>query len=90
MKAPAYIVLNHMRADLKNNLTELRVTQGGLWLCVLLSVASCFTGETMAIVAAALTMTIPVTAMCLINKRILSIEEEMFQHRIKHSNWAMK
>ncbi len=84
MKATRYIQMNRLRKKLNSYKVELIGASFAIGISILLTIASCFTGEWEATVAALLMVVLCLGAKSLIQGQVDRAEERIFQFRLKH------
>lgn len=89
MKAQRYIQLVRLRKELNGYKVELIGASFAIGISVLLTFASCFTGEWEATAAALLMVVLCLGAKALIQGQIDRQEERIFQHRLEHSTYNL-
>jgi len=89
MKAQAYMQLVRLRKELNGYKVELVGGSFAIGISILLTIASCFTGEWEATVAALLMVVLCLGDKSLIQGQVDRAEEAIFQFRLKHSTFNL-
>jgi hypothetical protein len=89
MKATRYIQLVRLRKELNGYKAELVGGSFAIGISILLTIASCFTGEWEATAAALLMVVLCLGTKSLIQGQVDRAEEAIFQFRLKHSTYNL-